>query len=533
MSAPPRDGAARVTASDPAPWRVRVPGSLAVAAAFGFGLAVFLYRQWRLAGSASLDAFPLDDSWIHLQFARNLAEGHGFSYNPGVPVGGSTAPLWTLLLAAAFALLGSHPALAKGLGILAALGAALAARRLAQRWSGDPALGVAAGVATALSGPMLWGALSGMEVALAALLVTAGLCVRPAASAWIPALLLGLAALARPEAVILVPLVVLAGPLRGRRVAVSAGVVALVLAPWAVFNLWTTGSPLPATASAKVTGGLVGLLAGLREPVRTALIERPWQFEVEWVRWLWRANALVPVLAIVGLCGLWRRLGPGHRRAMLPAAALVLHPLAMALLAPYRGPGFQGGRYSIQLLPLALAVAAVGIGWVGASAPGLRRVGAAALVIASLWTLWPAAGRYGWAVQNIEAMEVRLGRWAAAETPAAARLAVNDVGAIAYLSRRHIIDLIGLVTPAITPYRREGDAGVLRFLERACPDYLIVFPRWFPEMSARADLFTPVERVQLEYNTVAGDDEMVVYETVWNRWRVAPRPCPAVARPGG
>ena len=27
--------------------------------------------------------FPLDDSWIHLQFARNLANGEGLTYNPG------------------------------------------------------------------------------------------------------------------------------------------------------------------------------------------------------------------------------------------------------------------------------------------------------------------------------------------------------------------------------------------------------------------------------------------------------------------
>ena len=69
-----------------------------------------------------VEAFPLDDSWIHLHFARNLAEGRGFSYNPGVPVSGSTAPLWTLVLGGVFAVFGSAPGLAKALGIAAALG---------------------------------------------------------------------------------------------------------------------------------------------------------------------------------------------------------------------------------------------------------------------------------------------------------------------------------------------------------------------------------------------------------------------------
>ena len=70
---------------------------LLVLLAAALPLALLLVRERVMAGSAG---FPLDDSWIHLHFARNLAEGAGFAYNPGVPVAGSTAPLWTLLLAA-------------------------------------------------------------------------------------------------------------------------------------------------------------------------------------------------------------------------------------------------------------------------------------------------------------------------------------------------------------------------------------------------------------------------------------------------
>jgi len=86
---------------------------------------------------------------------------------------------------------------------------------------------------------------------------------------------------------------------------------------------------------------------------------------------------------------------------------------------------------------------------------------------------------------------------------------------------------MGLVTPRIIPYRRDGEAGVLRYLQQSCPDYLIVFPAWFPGMAARRDLFTPVHRVKLDHNTVAGADEMVVYQTAWNRWRESHEPCPA------
>jgi hypothetical protein len=156
---------------------------------------------------------------------------------------------------------------------------------------------------------------------------------------------------------------------------------------------------------------------------------------------------------------------------------------------------------------------------------------AAALLVGAIAALPSAASRYGWAVQNIEAMQVHLGHWVARHTPPTARIGLNDVGAIAYISRREVVDLMGLVTPAIIPFRREGEMGVLRYLEQACPDYLIVFPAWFPAISAMADRFHPVYRVRLDHNEVAGSDELVVYETAWSRWRAERHPCPgALAR---
>jgi hypothetical protein len=91
---------------------------------------------------------------------------------------------------------------------------------------------------------------------------------------------------------------------------------------------------------------------------------------------------------------------------------------------------------------------------------------------------------------------------------------------------------MGLVTPAIIPFRRDGEAGVLRFLERSCPDYLIVFPEWFPSISAMTDRFHPIYRVRLDHNTVAGAAEMVVYEAVWSRSVADRRPCPGALAMG-
>jgi hypothetical protein len=483
-------------------------------------LALFLLSERQIAGASG---FPLDDSWIHLHFARNIAEGGGFSYNPGVPVAGSTAPLWTLLLAAGVALAGSSLGLVKGIGVALLIGAALVTRRAAIAWGVSPPAALIVSVLCAWSGAMVWGALSGMEVPLAALLVAATLWVHASGSAGWTALFGALAVLARPEALILLPLLALARPLDRRRAAAFILIPLLALAPAIAFNMATVGAPIPSTAAAKVEGGLVGWLSGLREPILQTWVLRPWSFFREWVIWLGGTHWLLP-LSLPGVLLAWWR---GGRALGLPALALLAHPLAMALLAPYRGPGFQEGRYSIHLLPLAWLMVAL---LLGRAATRRMAVALTLVLLLSLPQLWVSARRYGWAVENINDMQVELGRWIDRTLPGEARLAVNDVGAIAFFSRREVIDLMGLVTPDILPYRRHGEDGVLQYLEQSCPDYLIIFPSWFPKLSERSDLFRAIHSVHLDRNVVSGGDTMVVYETVWNRWAPSSRPC---SWPGG
>jgi hypothetical protein len=475
---------------------------LAVVASAVLALFLFLLREQRIAGAAG---FPLDDSWIHLHFARNIAEGSGFSYNRGVPVAGSTAPAWTLLLAGTSAFLGPGLAVVKGLGIALTLAAALLTRRAALAWGAHPAAALVAAVAFAWSGPVVWGALSGMEIPLAAALVAGALLAHAREQTVATALLAALAVLARPESLLVVLLLLVARPLGPRRIATFALITAAVLAPAVWFSLKTVGSPVPATAVAKIEGGLVGWLAGVREPWWPMLVGRPGAFLVGWAKWLLAVNWLLPLALLAGLWVAWRR---GRALGMVALAVLV-HPLVMAWLAPYRDPSFQEGRYSAQLLPLAFVLAALGLG-----AFRWPRAALAALLLCALVPLGRAAERYAWGVQNINAMQVHLGHWVNTNLPPASRIALNDVGAIAFVSRFTVIDLMGLVTPDIIPYRRDGEAGVIRYLGERCPDYVIVFPSWFPALTARAESLEPIYRVRLERNEVAGGSEMVVYRVI-------------------
>jgi arabinofuranosyltransferase len=484
------------------PGGIRLRDDLIVVAAVCLPLVVFALTERRLAG---FPGFPLDDSWIHLHFARNIAEGAGFSYNPGVPVAGSTAPLWTLLLALGVALFGASVAVVKSIGVVTSMAAAIVVRRAATAWGACRPGALGAAIGFAWTGGMAWGALSGMEVTLAALLVAASLLAHAHGREFQTALWAALAAVARPEALILVPLLLVARPLSVRRVLLFIGITVVVLAPAIAFSLATVGSAVPATANAKIEGGLLGWLAGGREPAGVTWLSRPAAFFGGWIEWLWTTDWLLPFALLVAVALVWRR--PGRALAV-PALALVVHPLATALLAPYRDPAFQEGRYAIHLLPIAFVVLAVALG------DRLTRPRAGIVVVylvLAVVALGPAADRYGWAVQNINAMQVHLGRWVDEHLPRRDVIALNDIGAIAYLSRREVIDLIGLVSPEVLPYRRDGETGILRLLTERCPGHVIVFPAWFPSLTARRDLLEPIYRVRLDHNTVAGADEMVVY----------------------
>ena len=501
MTEPGEDVAARFGR-----WR----DDLLVAAALLLPLALYLVRERQIAGA---QGFPLDDSWIHLQFARNLAAGAGFSYNPGEPVAGSTAPLWTLLLGAGAVVASASLAMAKVIGVVATLAAALITRRTALAWGTRPDVALVAAIALVWMGPIAWGALSGMEVSLAALLVAAALLAHARDRLLVSAACAALAVLARPEAFLLIPLLVAARPLTLRRVAVFTAVTVIVVAPAVLFSLSTAGTPYPATAAAKVEGGLVGWLGGVREPAAVTWIARPAAFFREWLVWLATTHWLLPIALAPALILGWRRAG---RALGLVELALIAHPLGMALLAPYRGPAFQEGRYSIHLLPLAVLAIAVAVGRPGQAAWWGRRrlvlgLAAAAWLAIAAATLVPGATRYAWGVQNINAMQVHLGRWVDAQLPKTARIALNDIGAIAFFSRRDVIDLMGLVTPEIIPYRRRGETGVMEYISETCPDYVIIFPAWFPRLAASTETLQPIYSVRLERNEVAGAPEMVVY----------------------
>ncbi|MBI5868041.1 MAG: glycosyltransferase family 39 protein, partial [candidate division Zixibacteria bacterium] len=218
--------------------------------------------------AASGLGFSSDDAWIHFRFAQNLISGQGFSYNAGQPVAGSTAPLWTLVCAGFLGILGNPVWAGKLAGFLSWVALLWGVFALVRDLTGSKIASWGATLLTLLNPRVIWGALSGLEVMLYSALIVWALVLHFRAKNdhrrlyYLVTLLLFLAGVTRPELFSLIPVFWIdrwvvghsdAMPhARGREIALSLGVGALVLAPYFAFNLWSIGKLLPLTFYAKL-----------------------------------------------------------------------------------------------------------------------------------------------------------------------------------------------------------------------------------------------------------------------------------------
>ena len=111
--------------------------------------------------------YPLDDAWIHQTYARNLIRYGEWSFIPGHPSGGSTAPLWSALIAPAYLLGSSGFGWTMLLGGLGLLGLGWFGQRIFDAINeGNLSLFPWAGFLLVFEWHMIWAAASGMETIL-------------------------------------------------------------------------------------------------------------------------------------------------------------------------------------------------------------------------------------------------------------------------------------------------------------------------------------------------------------------------------
>ena len=498
--------------------------------------ALFLWQEWVIAGTWG---FALDDTWIHMQFARNVSEHGQFAFHVGEPLAASTAPLWTLVLAVVYTVFADVVWATKIVGVMLLWGTGVLTALLARDMKLGQWVGLLAGVVVVMTPRLVWGSLSGMEVMLYVILSTAGiwLHVRSVKDKpnWMGTVCFALASLARPECVLLFPLAVFDRWLHIRNVRQVVGeyvwhgvAFGVILLPSVVFSFYTLGKPLPNTFYAKVGPyGLLGALSvGDFGRVAKVLFYYPLVQAQEVAQFGLENQLFVAFLIPLGL--VWFCLQRTSQASFLIPIVLISFPLFRGILAPFQGALFQHGRYAAHLIPLMTVMGLGGGVWllqqIRISLPERYVVwGFGCLVVGSLAIMNVRyAQTYGQDVENIEHMHVQMGKWLANNTPHDAVLATHDIGAIGYFSGRKVLDTVGLITPEVLPYLRQAPSagqGVWAFLNDQKPDYVILLPNWYPQLSERTDVLTPVYDIRLDKVTIAAGPHMVVFKPSWANQR--------------
>lgn len=535
-----RRGAA--TAAGSSSWRALVIG-------IPTALLAWFAIRCVLAKTGGAPAAPLDDAYIHFQFARSFAEGNPLVYSPGYgPVGGATSVLWPALLAVPYALgVTGHSLVwaAWALGFVALGLLAAEARQATLRLAG-PGSAAGAAVLVLAFGANAWFAASGMEVVPLAWLMlrsvrraaewcegdadadAAGLCTRRRELV----LLACLSPLMRPEgawASLLIAITLAFAP-RGRHRALALLPLAGLALPGLV-NLALTGDFASTTARSKwlpmspyaTPATLLDAITSYLETLVTTLLDGE----------LWSALFLPQGSAPFALASLAALPIAGFRRGCR-ARGLLLAALALGIAFPgsYDCPLCNRLRYLWPFFPAWLVGAAALCDLLGealrrhlSALRGVTYLALGAAAGALLERLPHALDDLGTSAAAIYDQQVSLGVWAQRALPPTARIGVNDTGAITYFSGRSTFDVVGLTTSGEARYWAAGPGSRFEHYERLgrarLPTHYIVYPEWF----ALAELLgARLEERYVPGASILGGQRMVAYVADHARLGSAERP---------
>ncbi|MCO6437446.1 MAG: hypothetical protein J5J06_10195 [Phycisphaerae bacterium] len=383
---------------------------------------------------------PVDDAYISMRYARNWAAGHGLVFNPAERVEGFTNFAWTAILAAAAALRVDLPAFSVIASCLFCLVTLFLTLRLAERayLEFDLPTGRAwiPPLILALYPGWAYWAFSGMEGMLAASLylgVLLAAC-RPLTHRSDPLLvgtLLALAAMTRWEAVLLLPVVVVAivvyGRDRSRRQRFTHAIVTgatflLLFGVYFAARYAYYGELLPNTYFAK-TGG-----------PSTARLPNGLIYTGEL-----GVTFLLPVTGLVLL-----------RWIRLPIAKVFLMLfVCQGIFAIWAGGDFFPWlRFYVPILPVCAILMGICIELSLAHRARTKRSSRAVLAMFMI----PAVVLSGFVIDLGSALAhaglVRqwkdVGRWTSATFPEDYQVALAPIGAVGFFSDRKIIDILGL-----------------------------------------------------------------------------------------
>lgn len=494
---------------------------------------------WFIAGGHFM--LPLDDSYIHLQYARQLAHLEVFAYTHGAdPSGGATSPLWIILLAPFF-LLGL-----KGvLGAVAAFGVGTAiwtvssvlVGRIALRATESASAGFAASLLFMLNGHLLWNFVNGMETGPFALLVLVAI---HSYSEWdrdqhrhhLRRLLIALALLpiCRPEGFLLSGAALVVVAMRRGSVLPSPKFWPVFIPglTWLATLKWLTGEWKPSGLLAKglMERSDIGFVTKFQIMAET-LVAIPTRFYRNIIPddgyALFKGTDFMPYVP-AGLAFLALAAGVllvaddlRRKRPGIATFALTIWMVGLASLAISGLPFIHQQRYLVPWTPIIILLAMIGICKIAShlKAPSGSTFGAAAVfMLLSLPSVPYWVIEFGRNSSDIY-QQHRVLSFSVAPNE---RIAVTDTGVLAYYTDAAVIDFVGLTSARYTRSFSAGESALLELIgsewEQWRPSSIITYRHWF---SPDFPLGPPIEGSYIESPSIVAGQYLARYPIEWER----------------
>jgi hypothetical protein len=418
----------------------------------------------------------LDDAYITFRYARNLARGLGFVYNPGEHVLGTTTPLFALVLAP-FNFFGFDIILlSKLINSVASTINVILVFMITRRRLGEWAAVVSA-MLLAITPSAVWGASTGMETEFNVTILFAAGYAFIAKRYALTAVLSALAVITRADDLLFFLVIIGWQSLKGLRVkrewghAIKmASVFGLCLLPWVWFAMLYFGSPIPSSILSKAAASRVSIFDN------AVLYVEQFGFGINTPRAL-----VATFLFLLGLI----YLGHAHDDFLIFPFYFGVYSAAFVLLGVRLGAGW----YWQPLWPTYCIIFGAGIKWLieiiqHFSPPrflpqhGKLISVMLALLIALVW-FGSLKARFidnplaaDKAIPSLEAA----GRWLERNAAADAKIGLEPIGAVGWFSDRYIVDFVALVSPAGREINeRLGAVDFFGNLRAFQPDYYLAW----------------------------------------------------------
>lgn len=492
----------------------------------------------------ALHGVPLDDVWIHQVYARSIADGHPFEYNPGEHETGSTSPLWVVLLAPVHLFGLPINLTAKVFCILFTTMAGIAGYKLARIIGMD-----IAGCLFMFIFPLLpyftFAAVSGSEVPLFILLSLLTITLALSKKIIWAGVSAGFTILARPEGFLIAFLFVISvigneyfnRPYRQTSSISPVNTLTLfftplviILTPWILYCLSVTGMPLPMTFYIKAHWfGMIDIDQFTR--IAALLATQPFIGSDTGL------SAFTAIAFVLGVILYFYGLGILKRHSISAFILIgLLGPVYLytaSMIVPLGNPlgadrtnSVQNFYFARYLIPGFVPILFVSmLGFSSVIQKKSKRAYSLGIVV-SILTIISIGHQhvklrdvYSTNCQNIQELQVRTAQWIDVNLPAGKTVAVSDAGAIRYFGNHRVIDLMGLNTHRLRGYvhainersdQDKHDRVILdNFLLKEHPDYLAVTRDWH-EPLINNHHFEHLYSVMIDNNTICGGNEILI-----------------------